>query len=68
VYLLVCQGKAQGKEEQKSKAGPVASKSSAAVKDVEKKSKDEDESDEDETDDDSDDEDLSPEEGDDDVS
>jgi hypothetical protein len=61
-------GKAQGKEEQKSKAGPVASKSSAAVKDVEKKSKDEDESDEDETDDDSDDEDLSPEEGDDDDS
>ncbi|RLN30362.1 hypothetical protein C2845_PM05G26710 [Panicum miliaceum] len=58
-------GKAQGKEEKKDKAGPAASKS---VKDVEKKSKDEDDSDEDETDDDSDDDDLSPEEGGDDDS
>jgi len=69
IPLIKENGKAQGKEEQKSKAGPAASNSSAAVKDVDKKIKADDDSDEDETDDDSDDDDLSPdEEGDDDDS
>ncbi|XP_039840558.1 histone deacetylase HDT2-like isoform X1 [Panicum virgatum] len=62
IPLIKENGKAQGKEEQKSKAGPAASNSSAAVKDVDKKIKADDDSDEDETDDDSDDDDLSPDE------
>ncbi|RCV16184.1 hypothetical protein SETIT_3G117500v2 [Setaria italica] len=67
--VIKANGKAGAKEDQKSqgKAGAAASKSSAAVKDVEMKSKDDDDSDEDETDD-SDDDDLSAAEGDDDDS